>query len=399
MTTILRGQVAVGDVRHHGTGCSTPPACRSPIVLDDLYAARPRHATPTASRVDGGRGRRSGSGRRPRRTWHLLTWPAGLRRRRRLERRQRTPMTRARPTARGRRPPGRPRRALPVRGARSTPRRTRQGRDQPGHRPVLGRADAWTRPGRSPSTSTTRRTSRRSGAPRRRRRSRERVDSTIYELHVRDFSIDDTTVPGGAPRHLPGVRRRRRRHAAPQGAGRRPASTPCTCCRPSTSPRSRRTAPSRRRPDVRPRVVRARQRAAAGVRRAPSPTRTPSTGATTRALEGAGGLVRVVDRGGRRRRAGRGVPHDGRRAAPDGLRVVLDQVFNHTAGVGPGADSRCSTRWCRATTTGSTPKGAVYTSTCCQNVATEHAMAREADGRLGRHRGRGTTRSTASGST
>ncbi len=58
----------------------------------------------------------------------------------------------------------------------------------------------------------------------------------------------------------------------------------------------------------------------------------------------------------------------------DGLRVVLDQVYNHTAASGqdehsvldkvvPGYYQRLD------------PSGAVYTSTCCQNVAVEHAMA------------------------
>ncbi|GAB2684785.1 pullulanase-type alpha-1,6-glucosidase [Thalassiella azotivora] len=59
----------------------------------------------------------------------------------------------------------------------------------------------------------------------------------------------------------------------------------------------------------------------------------------------------------------------------DGLRVVLDQVFNHTHASGqdprsvldrvvPGYYHRLDPR-----------TGAVETSTCCQNVATEHAMA------------------------
>ncbi len=60
-----------------------------------------------------------------------------------------------------------------------------------------------------------------------------------------------------------------------------------------------------------------------------------------------------------------------------GLRVVLDQVFNHTPASGqdpksvldrivPGYYHRLDA------------KGAVYTSTCCQNIATEHAMAEKA---------------------
>ena len=62
----------------------------------------------------------------------------------------------------------------------------------------------------------------------------------------------------------------------------------------------------------------------------------------------------------------------------DGLRVVLDQVFNHTSSSGqaqtsvldkvvPGYYHRLN-----ATT------GAVETSTCCQNIATEHTMAGKA---------------------
>lgn len=61
----------------------------------------------------------------------------------------------------------------------------------------------------------------------------------------------------------------------------------------------------------------------------------------------------------------------------DGLRVVLDQVFNHTPTSGqaptsvldkvvPGYYQRLDA------------KGAVETSTCCQNVATEHLMAQKA---------------------
>ena len=45
-------------------------------------------------------------------------------------------------------------------------------------------------------------------------------NSTIYELHVRDFSINDATVPARAPGDVPGVHRPgQRRHAAPAAAG------------------------------------------------------------------------------------------------------------------------------------------------------------------------------------
>ncbi len=58
----------------------------------------------------------------------------------------------------------------------------------------------------------------------------------------------------------------------------------------------------------------------------------------------------------------------------DGLQVVLDQVFNHTAASGQDAKSVLDRvvpgYYHRLSATGQ-----VETSTCCQNVATEHAMA------------------------
>ncbi len=61
----------------------------------------------------------------------------------------------------------------------------------------------------------------------------------------------------------------------------------------------------------------------------------------------------------------------------DGLRVVLDQVYNHTSASGQAATSVLDKivpgyyhRLNPAT-------GAVETSTCCQNIATEHAMAQK----------------------
>lgn len=81
----------------------------------------------------------------------------------------------------------------------------------------------------------------------------------------------------------------------------------------------------------------------------------------------------------------------------DGLRVVLDQVFNHTAQSGqaeksvldkvvPGYYHRLNA------------SGAVETSTCCQNVATEHAMGQK-PWSTPSCRGPATTGSTASAST
>ncbi|SFB12127.1 pullulanase-type alpha-1,6-glucosidase [Cellulomonas marina] len=58
----------------------------------------------------------------------------------------------------------------------------------------------------------------------------------------------------------------------------------------------------------------------------------------------------------------------------DGLQVVLDQVFNHTSASGQDArsvlDRVVPGYYHRLSAT-----GAVETSTCCQNIATEHAMA------------------------
>src|SRR5690606_41007183 len=58
-----------------------------------------------------------------------------------------------------------------------------------------------------------------------------------------------------------------------------------------------------------------------------------------------------------------------------GLQVVLDQVFNHTAASGQDAksvlDKVVPGYYHRQNPT----TGSVETSTCCQNVATEHAMA------------------------
>jgi pullulanase-type alpha-1,6-glucosidase len=60
----------------------------------------------------------------------------------------------------------------------------------------------------------------------------------------------------------------------------------------------------------------------------------------------------------------------------DGLRVVLDQVFNHTAASGEDdksvLDQVVPGYYHRLNAT-----GAVETSTCCQNIATEHAMAQK----------------------
>jgi pullulanase-type alpha-1,6-glucosidase len=58
----------------------------------------------------------------------------------------------------------------------------------------------------------------------------------------------------------------------------------------------------------------------------------------------------------------------------DGLRVVLDQVFNHTAASGQ-ADKSVLDQVVPGYYHRRNATGVVETSTCCQNIATEHAMA------------------------
>ena len=173
------------------------------------------------------------------------------------------------------------------------------------------------------------------------------VDQTIYELHVRDYSVDDTTVPAAhrgtylafADEGLG------RKHLA---SSRRPGSRRCTCCRRSTSRRSRRTAPSRR-----PRRATCR-------RCPPTPT---SSRPASRAVAGQDGYNWGYDPYHWSAPEGSYAtdPDGGARVAEfrtmvgalhsDGLHVVLDQVFNHTARRGR-ATRPSSTRSCPATTTG-----------------------------------------------
>ncbi len=58
----------------------------------------------------------------------------------------------------------------------------------------------------------------------------------------------------------------------------------------------------------------------------------------------------------------------------DGLRVVLDQVYNHTAASGQ-ADTSVLDKVVPGYYQRLDASGKVYTSTCCQDVAVEHAMA------------------------
>ena len=120
----------------------------------------------------------------------------GARRRRRLARHRRRVLARRR---------------VRVRGHRLRARR-RRGRHQRRHRPVLARADRQL-------DALGAGAARAAATPGRSRRPRTRI--AIYELHIRDFSIGDTTVPRGASRHLPRLHPPgQRRHAAPARARR-----------------------------------------------------------------------------------------------------------------------------------------------------------------------------------
>ena len=138
------------------------------------------------------------------------------------------------------------------------------------------------------------------------------VDQTIYELHVRDFSINDTDGPGRQAR-APTSRSPR------NGAGRahlrelEKAGLTTVHLLPTFDIASiQEDTALQDDPGLRPRVVRAGLRPAAGVRHGGGRRGRLQLGLRPAALVDARGLVR----GGRgRRRARRRVPHDGRRAA------------------------------------------------------------------------------------
>ena len=198
------------------------------------------------------------------------------------------------------------------------------------------------------------------------------VDSTIYELHVRDFSITDTTVPqadrgsykafadqGNGTKHLAALARAGLNtvHLLPtfdiatiQEDESKQSTPPCD-------------------PKSLPADSEEQQACITKIADADgynwgydplhylAPEGSYASSATT-----ADGGNRVAEY-----RTMVGALH------ANGLRVVLDQVFNHTPAAGqddksvldkvvPGYYQRLD------------GKGTVYTSTCCQNTATEHVM-------------------------
>lgn len=201
------------------------------------------------------------------------------------------------------------------------------------------------------------------------------VDSTIYELHVRDFSISDTSVPaahrgsylafadqGNGTKHLKDLAKAGLNtvHLLPTfdiasiPEGKSEQRTP-PCDLASYAPDS-----------TEQQACIARIADADGFNWGYDPWH-------WMAPEGSYAASDADAYGGRRVAQFRtmvGALHS------DGLRVVLDQVFNHTS-----ADGLATTSVLDKVVPGYyqrlDAKGAVYTSTCCSNVATEHQMAQK----------------------
>ena len=302
-----------------------------PGVLDDLYAndgAARRRPGPAACR-------RSGCGRRRRKSVSLRLYAGrddGIvhdacddprRRDRRLERHRHRGRGRASTTSTtSRSTPPRPGRSSTTSSPTRTRwrwRRTRRARQivEPLRRrrsgPPAGR--------RTPS--------RRSGAP---------EDISLYELHVRDFSINDATVPAA---------QRGTYRAFTRTSSRRHASTSRALARrgpdPRPPPAGVRHRDDRRGPldaagaAVRPRRFprdSAEQQACVAAGRA---TRTASTGATTRGTTRCPRAATPPTRSGAAR-----TPSSARwcKALNEtGLRVVMDVVYNHTNASGQAEKS------------------------------------------------------------
>jgi pullulanase-type alpha-1,6-glucosidase len=204
------------------------------------------------------------------------------------------------------------------------------------------------------------------------------VDSTIYELHVRDFSIGDRSVPaahrGGYLAFAdPGDGTRHLRELARAGLN-TVHLLPTFDITSVPEARADQQAPGCDLASMAPDSE--RQQACVGAVAAKdgynwgydpyhwmAPEGSYASGSSGTA---AAGTTRVAEF-----RTMVGALH------ADGLRVVLDQVFNHTSASGQDATSVLDRivpgYYHRLNPT----TGAVETSTCCQNVATEHAMAQK----------------------
>jgi pullulanase-type alpha-1,6-glucosidase len=204
---------------------------------------------------------------------------------------------------------------------------------------------------------------------------RQTVDSTIYELHVRDFSIGDPTVTaenrgsylafaedGNGTRHLKALAAAGLNtvHLLPTFDIASIPEDPAQQSTPACDLRS--YAPDSDQQQACVDAVRAKDAFNWGYD--PWHWMAPEGSYASTAAAADGG-TRVAEF-----RTMVGALHS------DGLRVVLDQVYNHTPTSGqaptsvldkvvPGYYQRLDA------------SGSVETSTCCQNVATEHAMAQK----------------------
>lgn len=205
------------------------------------------------------------------------------------------------------------------------------------------------------------------------------VDSTIYELHVRDFSIGDSSVPvahrgtylgfadeGDGTKHL-----RELAKAGMNTVHLLPAFDIATI----EEDRAKQATPaSAGCPDLKtlPPDSTEQQACIEGIRAKdgfnwgydPFHWGVPE-GSYASTTAAASGGTRVAEF-----RTMVGALHK------DGLRVVLDQVFNHTPASGQAATSVLD-KVVPGYYQRLDKDGVVYTSTCCQNVATEHAMAQK----------------------
>ncbi len=197
------------------------------------------------------------------------------------------------------------------------------------------------------------------------------VDSSIYELHVRDFSIGDRTVPaahrggylafadpGDGTKHLRALARAGLNtvHLLPTfditsvPEAKADQQTP-DCDLPALAPDSERQQEC---------VAAAAAKDGFNWGYDPYHWMAPEGSYAS----GSAGTARVAEF-----RTMVGALH------ANGLRVVLDQVFNHTSSSGQDATSVLDRIVPGYYHRLSPATGAVETSTCCQNVATEHAMA------------------------